>query len=86
MSIFNCMYFIHSKPLYFMRDQVINELTILLVCYGFYILIDISVAYEGKSFVGMAVLMFITLNIVFNVSKAAINTGSELYKAAKEAK
>jgi hypothetical protein len=29
--------------------------------------------------------MFITLNIVFNVSKAAINTGSELYKAAKEA-
>jgi hypothetical protein len=62
-----------------------NEMTILMVCYGFYILIDISVPYEGKSFVGRSVILFISGNIVFNIVRTALITGLQLYLSAKVA-
>jgi hypothetical protein len=55
-------------------NQVINEITILSVSIGLYNLLDVSLEIKGKTYMGYAVIIFTSLNILYNVIRAAYKT------------
>ena len=83
------MYLLEFKPVKDLKNQVLNELTILLVLYGMFIIGDISVAPAGKQFIGRYVVATISLNVLYNISRTFFITVKELilsYKESKKAK
>ena len=47
---------------------------------------DISIEYEGKKFLGRVVLATISLNVLYNMSRAAISTVMEVYFSYRDRK
>ena len=86
MSVINSMYLLHYRPVKDINNQIINELTILIVCYSMFVLGDISIEFDGKKFLGRTVLVAISLNTLYNMSKAAISTIKELYFSFRDRK
>ena len=86
MSVMNSMYLLHYRPVADINNQIINELTILIVSYSMLILGDVSIEFEGKKFLGRAVLVSVSLNTLYNMSLAAISTIKELYFSFRDRK
>ena len=84
MSIFYAMYLVHFRPVADISNNIWNEITILVVSYCMMVLGDISIKFEGRKFLGITILAVISLNVVYNVSRAAISTMRELFLSFKE--
>ena len=77
MALMNSMYQIHFKPLVSREqnlNQVINEITILLVSVGMYDMLDVSISVNKRIGLGYCVIGTISLNVLYNISKAAYNS------------
>ena len=68
------MYQINFKPLISRENnlnQVVNEITILLVSVGMYDMLDVSISVNIRIGLGYCVIGTISLNVLYNISKAA---------------
>ena len=86
MAFMNCMYQIQFKPLISKSDnitQLINEITIYLVSVGMYLMLNVSIEINQREVIAYFVIGIISLNIMYNVSKAAYTSIIDIKNSIK---